>query len=380
MTPDTCDFVLQFDHTQLHRETTLVATSPLEIVTPAPQWSYGAWMCGTDALDSGMPGAMLRVTARLEVLTGCVGVGWTRADHDEFIVEKYLSGPGAQHITLRVPVDATPGRLMFRNAHPSGPSHVVVHEVWAARERRPYPVIVEHRGGDAGPGPSAGQTVFEDELARSINQARLEFLAGLGLSLRGKRVLDAGCGVGHHTVFYTQAGADVVGLDGRADNIAAMAHLYPHVRGVTGDVQSTDLAQLGMFNVVHCFGLLYHLESPVGALRRMAAVCREQLIIETMVCDAVAPVMVLADESGSANQALAGLGCRPSPSFVAMALDRIGFAHVYGTTAPPRHPDFLFDWRNGMETSRSGHNLRCIFVASREPMACAHLVDLISRD
>ena len=82
----------------------------------------------------------------------------------------------------------------------------------------------------------------------------------------------------------------------------------------------------------------------------------------------------------SANQALAGLGCRPSPSFIAMALDRIGFAHVYGTTAPPQHPDFLFEWRNSLDVSRDGHNLRCVFIASRHPIHRPHLVDLVSRD
>jgi hypothetical protein len=149
---------------------------------------------------------------------------------------------------------------------------------------------------------------------------------------------------------------------------------------VVGDVQSFDLTSLGEFDVVHCFGLLYHLDSPVAALRQLSAVCRGSLVMETMVCDFDQPVTVLTDEPLSSNQALAGLASRPSPAFIAMTLDRLGFAHVYGTTMPPAFPDFQFAWRNNLDIRRDGHNLRCMFVASRTPIDRPQLVPLIVRD
>jgi hypothetical protein len=88
--------------------------------------------------------------------------------------------------------------------------------------------------------------------------------------------------------------------------------------------------------------------------------------------------MVLADERLSANQALAGLACRPTPSFVAMALDRLGFAHVYGTTAPPDHPDFHFEWLGNGDVTRNRRNLRCMFIASRTSLMHPQLVELIA--
>jgi hypothetical protein len=60
-----------------------------------------------------------------------------------------------------------------------------------------------------------------------------------------------------------------------------------------------------------------------------------------------------------------------------MALDRLGFAHIYGTAAPPRHPDFEFEWKNNLEITRNGHNLRCMFVASRVVLSAPHLRPLI---
>jgi SAM-dependent methyltransferase len=243
----------------------------------------------------------------------------------------------------------------------------------------PYPVSVTRRARPAQEDHAADPLVFDGQPAADLNRARMDFLATLDLPLDGQRVLDVGCGVGHLTPFYTSRGCQVVGLDGQPENVARMRELHPDVEGVVGDVQQTDLVALGPFDVVHCFGLLYHVENPVTVLRKLAAASRNVLLLETIVCDATAPIVTLADESARATQALDGLGCRPSPSFVAMALDRAGFEFVYGTTSPPRHPDFEIDWRNDLASARHGRNLRCVFVASRKRLACAHLVELVTR-
>jgi SAM-dependent methyltransferase len=366
---------------QTHNDTRIVAEHPLEVITPSPQWSYAVW---TNSLPQDPPidaSARVAITVRLRVTTGRVGVGWTRAGSDEFVSERYFAREDEGAVVVHVPAAALPGRLMFRNVSPSGPSQFVLDGIDARVESGapPYPVSVEHRSAHSdATAPEQGRHVFDDDRATSINRARLDFLARLDLQLAGKRVLDAGCGVGHHTTFYTSKGCTVVGVDGRAENIAVMKELYPQVEGIAGDVQEMDLDRLGSFDIVHCFGLLYHLDSPVVALRRLAKICREYLFLETMVCDSSAPVMVLADEPFTSNQALGGLGCRPSPSLVAMALDRLGFRHIYGTTAPPAHPDFLFEWKNNLDIIRGGHNLRCVFVASRSPVRHETLVELVS--
>jgi SAM-dependent methyltransferase len=304
------------------------------------------------------------------------------APGENYLLERYVDEGRVRSLVLRVPATDVPGRLIFRNASPDGPSLFQLTNLEAVLEtgKRPYPGAVEHRdvAGDAA-AFRGNADVFDDDLAAAINSARLEFLAGLDLPIEGKRVLDAGCGVGHHSAFYASRRCRVTGIDGRPENIARMKQLYPEVEGIVGDIQTMDLGSLGgSFDLVHCFGLLYHLESPMTALRRLHSVCRELLLVETMVCDASRPVMILADETASVNQALAGVGCRPSPSFIAMALDRIGFSHVYGTTAPPRHPDFLFEWRDSYDVTRDGHNLRCMFVASRFPIARPQLVELVA--
>lgn len=225
--------------------------------------------------------------------------------------------------------------------------------------------------------PSGGVEVFSGGAPDAINKARMDHLLSLGLDLQAKRVLDVGCGVGHFSSIYTSRGCRVVGVDGRADNIAVMARLYPEVKGHVHDVQADDLTSLGEFDIVHCYGLLYHLDSPIAAIRNMERVCREILVLETIVVDSAEEIMVLVDEPKTFNQALAGLGCRPSPKFVAMALNRAGFDHVAMPLSRPRHPDFEQEWLNDGAHQRNGVNLRAVFVASRTELGLPSLAPVL---
>jgi SAM-dependent methyltransferase len=225
--------------------------------------------------------------------------------------------------------------------------------------------------------PVERERVFDDSAADVINTARMDFIRGLDLPLQGRRVLDVGAGVGHFARMYADGGAQVVAVEGRPDNVRLLRERHPDVESHVGDVQEMSLEALGRFDIVHCFGLLYHLDSPVAALRRLVRVCDGVLLLETMVCDADVPVMILADETRSVNQALAGLGCRPSPAFVALALNRVGFRCVYGAAMPPEHPDFTFEWRRDLSVARNGRNLRCVFVASHRPISSERLYPFI---
>jgi hypothetical protein len=110
----------------------------------------------------------------------------------------------------------------------------------------------------------------------------------------------------------------------------------------------------------------------------MAAVCTHLLLIETMVCDARIPLLRLEDETNALSQALRGLAHRPSPSYLAIALNRVGFDHVYSATEPPDHPDYRFSWLDNMDTTRDGDVLRSVFIASRSPIRNNGLTSLLS--
>ena len=70
-------------------------------------------------------------------------------------------------------------------------------------------------------------------------------------------------------------------------------------------------------------------------------------------------------------------GLRPSPSFVAMALNRVGFPFVYAPRRAPDHEDFAFERRGNLDTRRDGHNLRCVFLGSKAALSLDGLEPLV---
>jgi SAM-dependent methyltransferase len=243
-----------------------------------------------------------------------------------------------------------------------------------------YPERVRSRAIESEQRPEVGDDrSFDTDAAARINAARLAHVAGLGLPIDGRTVLDVGGGPGHLAQFFLERGCEVVSSDGRAENIQRAHELYPGLDARQLDVEdAAAVASLGRFDIVFCFGLLYHLENPILALRNLAAATDDLLLIETMVCDSSKPVVLLDDETLSWNQGLRGLGCRPSPAWVAMALDRIGLHHVYAPTEVPDFPDYVFDWRDDLAWQRDGHPLRCTFVASRRPLESSMLTPLLT--
>ncbi len=137
------------------------------------------------------------------------------------------------------------------------------------------------------------------------------------------------------------------------------------------------LARFGTFDVVFCYGLLYHLENPVAGIRNLAAVTKDLLLLESVVLDHPLPLVRLEDEPReTTNQAVGGIGCRPSPAFITMALN--GFEFVYAPLEPPAYPDFQFSWKGNLESARENHLLRCIFVGTRTPLENPRLALLFS--
>jgi SAM-dependent methyltransferase len=237
--------------------------------------------------------------------------------------------------------------------------------------------LTARREVSAEPRPEGGGVEsFDTAAALEINEARLAHLASLELPIDARSVLEVGAGVGRLTGFFLDRGCSVVVTEAREENVAELRRRRPAVDARQADVEES-LGHLGQFEVVFCYGVLYHLENPLRALRNMAAVCSDLLLIETMVCDSRLPVLYLEDETTSVNQALRGLAHRPSPSYLAVALNRVGFNHVYAATDPPEHPDYRFARLDNMDTSRDGALLRGVYVASRTPLENAKLTSLL---
>jgi SAM-dependent methyltransferase len=246
-------------------------------------------------------------------------------------------------------------------------------------EPLPYPVQVRRRVyEDERVRKRGGLQVFDTPEALALNDARMTHLESLGLGLSGKRVLDVGAGIGHLAVRLEKMGCSVICVEGRPENVESLRQRYPHFEAHVANVETEPLTRFGQVDVVFSYGLLYHLENPLQCLRNMAAAGSDMLLLETIICDHGLPIVRIDDESKDFNQALAGIACRPSPHYVVLGLSRVGFPYVYAPITPPAHEDFRFEWKNNLDCARDGHNLRCMFVASRKPLHNSKLVSLLA--
>jgi tRNA (mo5U34)-methyltransferase len=111
-------------------------------------------------------------------------------------------------------------------------------------------------------------------------------LALCGGSLKRRRVLDVGCNEGYWSFEASKAGADfVLGIEARSEFIEK-ANFVTDVLGTSNvEFKQLNVYQLseehGQFDVVLIFGLLHHLSEPVGLLRKIRALTREYVVIDT---------------------------------------------------------------------------------------------------
>jgi SAM-dependent methyltransferase len=213
----------------------------------------------------------------------------------------------------------------------------------------------------------AGKSIFE---ARYYRESQLTRLANLFAHVdlepwRGMRILEVGGGLGHLGDAFVQLGFDVTSTDGRPEHVEAMK-----ARGRQAfvlDLDSTGVDEVGDFDVVLAFGVLYHLAEPEQFLRSCGK--RAQvLLLETAVCDAADSVIHWVSEARGwrgTDQALSGQGCRPSPAWVEEVCRDAGFTSVRDVSSPLANWEVgTFDWapRNTGEWRRDDINLRKMWV------------------
>ena len=187
-------------------------------------------------------------------------------------------------------------------------------------------------------------TPFDQREYRKLIEARGETLRRVVTQLKPvlglTNVLDAGCGVGFFSQTLAECGLNVCGFDARAENVAEACRRFPQIPFAEADVQDRAIFELGSFDFVLCFGLLYHLENPVLAIRNLHALTEKCLLLESMCLPEEKSTMLLREEPRQGDQGLTDLACYPSEGSLAKMLYRAGFSAVYRVTPLPEHDDF----------------------------------------
>jgi len=189
-------------------------------------------------------------------------------------------------------------------------------------------------------------------------------------------VLEVGAGIGDHSHYYIDRGCKITITEPRPENLAHLRNRYPG-----GDIRFLDMDAPSAldgapFDVVHCYGLLYHLNNPQLALEFLSQHTGGMLFLETCVSFGQDEAVNLVGESrSSATQAVSGTGCRPTRPWLYAHLKTL-FEFVYLPTTQPCHEEFPLDW-----TAPKKHNAglqRAIFIASRRSLDTPELTSTLS--
>lgn len=209
------------------------------------------------------------------------------------------------------------------------------------------------------------------------NARRQEHLATLGLDLGNKSVLEVGAGIGDHTQFFLDRGCKVLCTEPRGENLDVIRQRFGSNPNVTVDHLDLDgdlPAEAHQYDVVYCYGVLYHLSRPAEALAWMCDRAVDLLLLETCVSySGEDEPFLVSERASSPSQAITGTGCRPSRVWVMNRL-REKMPHVYVTATQPRHRQFPLDWRANGPIASTGL-ARAVFVASRAPLNLPTLVE-----
>jgi ubiquinone/menaquinone biosynthesis C-methylase UbiE len=220
------------------------------------------------------------------------------------------------------------------------------------------------------------ESVFDQSQYQALNLARgrvleqlvLDLGAGVKSSTGKPTAIDIACGAGHFSNVLSGLGFDVLGIDARAANVEESSGRFPDLKFAIANVE--DLGSIGSrtFDLVICFGLLYHLENPFRAIRGLHAVTGETLIVESMCAPGAEPSMQLLDEFHAEDQGMNYVAFCPTEACLVKMLFRAGFPFVYKLATVPDHRDFRED--------RGRRRARTMLVASKDRLDTPTLVPL----
>lgn len=206
--------------------------------------------------------------------------------------------------------------------------------------------------------PSGQMTpTYDDGALDLIHHTRTRMLdAVIDANFAGDRgtlsAVDLACHQGWFSAHLAQRGfGRVTGIDARDEHVAD-ASLIRDALGLSqwqvrqSDVHALDTAALGLHDLVLCFGLIYHLENPVGALRVARALTRRLCLVETQIVPGmtgwvdygsyrfVRPLkgsFGIIDETGETHgpeASTTGICLVPSIEALVWIMQRIGFSRV----------------------------------------------------
>ena len=215
-------------------------------------------------------------------------------------------------------------------------------------------------------------STFDQKAYEELNPAREAVVRKIVANIKTVRPLNAavdiGCGTGYFSNILHSLGLNVLGLDAREENVLEARRRYPHLRFEVMNAEDPRLLQFGTFDLVFCFGLLYHLENPFQAIRSMSAMTSNVAMLEGICYPSSESVMVLVDEDDLNDQGVNHIAFYPSELCLLKMLYRAGFASCFLPRSMPAHAFY-----NPPEGS---FRHRTLLVASKQTLELPTLVPM----
>jgi len=198
---------------------------------------------------------------------------------------------------------------------------------------------------------------FLDDVHRTRAAMIFPLLDDLVHDWRSVRCLDIACNEGFFSFELARRSArEVVGFDARPVVIEKAQLVQSKLKHANVSFSVFDLEQLGpewkgRFDIVLCLGIIYHLENPIGCLRRVRGVTTKVCVIDTQLNRFSGEIetpegrassvqrrpsaMSLVDEPEGELSGVQSLSLVPNHRAMLRILDAVGFSRVLQVMPPP---------------------------------------------
>jgi SAM-dependent methyltransferase len=221
------------------------------------------------------------------------------------------------------------------------------------------------------PSPLIFDQPHYSELDRARGDVVSRLLTELKPALGLQTAIDVGCGAGYFSKFLTSQGLRVIGVDGREENVREAQHRSPSVAFHQFNVEDPSIKSLGTFDLVFCFGLLYHLENPALAIRNLRAMTGKLLLVESVIFPGDEPSMALIDEEIHEDQGLNHIAFYPTEACLVKMLYRLDFPYVFQLSRQPESSHY--------NSARGARRTRTLLAATCGPIHSTQLVKAAER-
>jgi SAM-dependent methyltransferase len=166
------------------------------------------------------------------------------------------------------------------------------------------------------------------DLRRQFIFGRIDSMIG---SLDGKSCLDIACNSGFWSIELAKRGAVVEAFD-HAESDSEKARAITAHYGINNvSFSVSDLFSYeprGSYDLILCFGLIYHLTDPLGACRRIRSWSKGATVFDTAVSDLEGPVLEIGSHNKYSCCGEKEFAFVPTPEAFEAILARTGFSKL----------------------------------------------------